>query len=239
MKTKNELWRYSLIILVIFSVLASGYKRDENHSNYKLKYLSETLTDIDGNVYKTIKIGTQTWMAENLKVTHYRNGEPIPNVANVTAWGAGSTGAYCNYDNNENNSKTYGRLYNCYAVNDSRKLAPAGWHVPTDDEWSILINYLGGENVAGDKLKETGETHWGKGNEGVTTNETSFTGIPGGRRDSYGAFADTGDCCFFWSSTVYNNNEAWYREMRYYGSTVYRSEYSKNAGLSVRCIKDN
>src|SRR5665647_3709784 len=113
---------------------------------------SGTVTDIDGNVYHTVTIGTQVWMVENLKTTKYRNGDPIPNVTDNIAWGALTTGAYCNYNNDTNNSITYGRLYNWYAANN-RNIAPSGWHVPTVAEWTILITYVGGKSVGGDKLK--------------------------------------------------------------------------------------
>lgn len=117
-------------------VLTSSCKKDDNNNN------GSTVKDIDGNVYHTIVIGTQTWMLENLKTTKYSNGDPIPNITDSLTWVSLETGAYCNYNNDENNSVIYGRLYNWYSVNDSRKLAPVGWHVPNDSEWRTLTDFL-------------------------------------------------------------------------------------------------
>ena len=121
---------------------------------------TSTVTDIDGNVYQTVTIGTQEWMAENLKVTHYRNGDPIQLVTDDSSWSNLSTGAYCDYDNDGDNVAVYGRLYNWFAVNDSRAIAPAGWHVATAADWQTLIDILGGDAVAGGKMKEAGTAHW-------------------------------------------------------------------------------
>ena len=134
-----------------------------------------SITDIDGNTYKTVTIGTQTWMAENLKVTKYNDGIAIPNVTDNTAWRELTTGALCDYGNTPSNSETYGKLYNWHAVNTG-KLCPTGWHVPSDAEWTELTDYLGGTSVAGDKLKETGSTHWSNLRTGAT-NETGFTAL--------------------------------------------------------------
>jgi len=139
------------------------------------------VTDIDGNVYKTISIGTQNWMAENLKVTHYRNGDPIPEVPDSTTWETITSGAYSNFDNNPNIGAVYGKLYNWYTINDSRNIAPMGWHVSTDLDWVQLTLYLGGDSIAGDKLKEVGTNHWRIPNTGAN-NESGFTAISGGMR---------------------------------------------------------
>lgn len=211
-----------------------------------------TVTDIDGNVYQTIQIGDQEWMMENLKVTHYRNGDSIPEVTDNSTWIVLTTGAYCNYDNNEGNVFTYGRLYNWYAVDDSRGIAPDGWHVPSDDEWKELEMYLGmtqaqaddtGERGTdeGGKLKETGYEHWNSPNTGAT-NEIGFTALPGGYRDSYdgGIFRDFGYHALFWTSTEYQSNHSCERELFYHNSMVSRcnSYYIKNEGFSVRCVRD-
>lgn len=154
------------IIVFITSVFTVSCKKDPASSNEPM-----TVTDIDGNVYKTVTIGNQAWMAENLKVMRYRNGDAIPNVTGGTDWSNLSTGAYCSYDNDDNNIDTYGLLYNWYAVDDSRNLAPEGWHVPTDEEWKELEMYLGMSQSEADdtgyrgtdeggKLKEVGTTHW-------------------------------------------------------------------------------
>jgi len=195
------------------------------------------IIDFDGNVYNTVKIGNQVWMAENLKVTHYRNGDPIPNVTNNTQWSGLTTGAYCNYDNDPNNAITYGRLYNWYAVAESRNLAPIGWHVPSDTEWQILIDYLGGAAVAGGKLKESGTTRWISPNTGAT-NESGFTALPGGYRDSNSGFNDLGNDTDFWSSTEGNSDSAWSRELLYNLASIYRFISSRRYGFSVRLVRD-
>jgi len=194
--------------------------------------------DIDGNVYETIQIGEQLWMAENLKVTHYNNGEEIPNITNNGVWGYLSTGAYGDYDNNPTNSETYGRLYNWYAVDDSRGLCMDGWHVPSDDEYNILTDYLGGESIAGGKMKEAGFEHWNNPNAGAT-NESGFTGLPAGYRDYYnGYYSGMGYNGYFWSSSEDFGFDAWYRVLDYSNSSVYRNLYYRHYGFSVRCLGD-
>ena len=220
-----------------YRVRAYTLLNQSNYSNEETGYINETITDIDGNVYKTVKIGTQVWMAENLKVTHYRNGDPILNITDNTQWDSLTTGAYCNYNNDPNNAITYGRLYNWYAVTDSRNLAPIGWRVPTDAEWQTLINYLGGDDVAGGKIKEAGTTHWSSPNTGAT-NESGFTALPGGYRYYYGYFLNLGDLANFWSSTESNSDDAWYRVLYFNNANVYRCNDSKRSGLSVRLVRD-
>lgn len=195
--------------------------------------------DFDGNIYETIVIGTQEWMAENLKVTHYRNGEPIPIVTDDTQWSGLKTGAYCWFNNNEAaNKNIYGALYNYFTVVDSRNLCPTGWHIPSDAEWTILTTYLGGEAVAGGKMKETGTIHWSSPNTGAT-NESGFTALPGGIRGGGGAFDyPGGDGGFWWSSTEDGTNDAWYRYLLYDYGYVYRGRNDEGAGFSVRCVKD-
>lgn len=195
-----------------------------------------SITDIDGNTYKTVTIGTQTWMAENLKVTKYNDGIAIPNVTDDTAWGELTTGALCDYDNTPSNSETYGKLYNWHAVNTG-KLCPTGWHVPSDAEWTELTDYLGGTSVAGGKLKETGTTHWASPNTGAT-NETGFTALPGGRRIYYVSFINIGYFGLWWSATESSATNAWYRAMYSDYSNVGRNDYSKELGCSVRCLRD-
>lgn len=198
---------------------------------------SGTVTDYDGNVYNTVVIGTQTWMVENLKVTHYRNGEDIPNVTDNTQWAYLTTGAYCNYNNDVSNSTTYGRLYNWYSVNDSRKIAPIGWHVPTDIEWSTLTTYLGGESVAGGKMKETGTTHWTSPNTGAF-NSSGFTALPGGKRYSNGPYDNLSYHGYWWSDTKSSTYTVWLRNMGYESSAVNSSVYVIEFGLSIRCLLD-
>jgi len=210
--------------------------------------LTDTVTDIDGNVYQTVTIGTQLWMAENLKVIHYRNGDAIPNVTDATEWEILSTGAYCNYNNNSSNADTYGQLYNWYAVNDSRNIAPEGWHVPSDAEWKELEMYLGMSQSEADaeglrgtdeggKLKETGTTHWISPNTGAT-NESGFSALPGGYRNHDGYFSIVGSYAYFWSSTEYLSYFAWSRLLYYYYSVVNRISNDKECGFSVRCLRD-
>jgi len=209
-----------------------------------------TVTDCDGNEYMTIKIGDQWWMMENLKVTHYRNGDPIPHVTDDSAWAGLSTGASCNYDNDEGNVAIYGRLYNWYAVDDSRNLAPEGWHVPTDEEWKHLEMFLGMSQAEADafswrgtdeggKLKETGTTHWISPNEGAT-NESGFSALPGGYRYNRGRFGSIGIGAFFWSSTEFDSKGAWLRNLRYDSPQIDRAGNGsyKYYGFSVRCVRD-
>lgn len=210
-----------------------------------------TVTDIDGNTYQTVVIGDQRWMAENLKVTHYRNGEAIPHVTDIDTWDALTTGAYCAYNKNEDNVATYGRLYNWYAVDDSRNIAPEGWHVPTDEDWKQLEMYLGMSQATADsinwrgydeggKLKETGTTHWASPNTGAT-DESDFTALPGGylrALDIGGYFMGIGQYAYFWSSTEHSSIFAWSRSLFYDYSQVSRFEESKHDGVSVRCVKD-
>ncbi len=235
MKKKNSILIYPLLIMGLVLFLTYSCKKKDNTPTPDPT--PTTVTDIDGNVYNTVKIGTQTWMKENLKVTHYRNGIGIPVVTDGPTWAGLSTGAYCDYNNTPSNSIIYGKLYNWYSINDSRNIAPIGWHVPTDAEWTALDNYLGGTSVA-DKLKETGTSHWSSPNTGAT-NESGFTALPGGTRHSDGTFNDIRDYGHWWSSTEYGPSVAWGREMNY-NSSIFSSNfyYSKDAGFSVRCIKD-
>ena len=200
-----------------------------------------TLTDVDGNVYKTVIIGTQVWMAENLETTKYRNGDPIQNATNTINWAGLITGAYCDFTNNATIGATYGHLYNFYTIMDSRQLCPTGWHIPSDTEFTTLSNYLGGDNLAGGKLKEIGTTHWGSPNTGAD-NSTGFTALAGSWRGDDGNFYYyVGWSGNWWSSSEYNANNGLYRSLsynsnifgRYYGAYV-----GKKGGLSVRCIKD-
>jgi uncharacterized protein (TIGR02145 family) len=212
--------------------------------------VTRTVTDIDGNVYPTVKIRDKWWMAENLKVTHYRNGVAIPNVTDATEWINLTSGAYCNYNNNVGYVYTWGRFYNWYAVNDPRGLAPEGWHVPTDEEWKELEMILGMSQSdvddtgwrgtdEGGKLKEIGTVHWDDPNTGAT-NESGFTALAGGYRDGvYSNFNVLYSNAYFWSSTEVNSSHAWYRVLGYFTSEVDRYEDTKRHGFSIRCLKDN
>jgi uncharacterized protein (TIGR02145 family) len=198
-----------------------------------------TVTDCDGNIYHTIKIGTQVWMIENLKTTKYRDCTPIPNVKDDAAWTKLTEGGYCNYKNLEKNSGTYGRLYNWYVIEDKRGIAPQGWHVPTNDEFKTLVEFLGGESMAGGKMKEAGFVHWPSPNKDAT-NSSGFTGLPGGNRGSEsGSFYVLGQYGYLWTSTESEKNRAFNRHLLLY-SGAFEDNYKdvKCAGFSIRCIKD-
>lgn len=196
-----------------------------------------SITDIDGNEYKTITIGTQTWMLRNLSTTRFKDGTPIPLVTDSARWASLTTPAYCWYKNDEAAFKsTYGALYNWFAVNTG-KLCPGGWHAPSDDEWSILTSVLGGEKVAGGKLKESGISFWVEPNTGGT-NESGYTALPGGFRYHDGVFFDLGFGGYWWSTEQYNNSDAFFRFIYYMDSTVFRFNNRKRNGFSVRCVKD-
>ncbi|MBC8345375.1 MAG: fibronectin type III domain-containing protein [Candidatus Marinimicrobia bacterium] len=205
----------------------------------------ETVTDIDGNDYKTVKIGGQAWMAENLKVTKYRDGSAIPKVHSNSDWSNLTTGAYAVYNDDDGNANTYGYLYNWYAITDNRIIAPTGWHVPTDDEWTTLIGFLG--NDPGGKLKETGTAHWNSPNTGAT-NESGFTAIPGGSRassiysSSGGYFSSVGSQGLYWSSTkcssCNNNRDALSLILLHDRANALRYSGSMSGGKSVRLIRD-
>jgi len=198
----------------------------------------QTVTDIDGNVYHAVIIGTQTWMVENLKTTKYRNGDIIQNLPSTSDWSYATTGAWCEYNNLSANGTKYGKLYNWYAVSDTRILAPVGWHVASDSEWTVLTNFLGGTDVAGGKLKEAGTTNWVNQNVGAT-NETKFTALPGGSR-SYtdGTFFDIGRGSYWWTSTILDYTYTWVRSMGSFSQGIGRTGSPKPNGLYVRCVKD-
>src|ERR1035437_587115 len=186
----------------------------------------------------SVTICTQVWMLKNLDVSTYRNGDLIPKVTDPTAWQALTTGAWCWYNNDSATyASTYCKFYNWYAVNDPRGLAPTGWHVPSDAEWTTLGDCLGGWQVAGGAMKETGTTHWKSPNTGAT-NSSGFTGLPGGYRDLYGAFYDVGGDGTWWSSTEANTTEAWSRILLSYSGTIERENFLKPQGWSVRCLRD-
>ncbi|HWR34084.1 MAG TPA: fibrobacter succinogenes major paralogous domain-containing protein [Chitinophagaceae bacterium] len=197
----------------------------------------------------TITIGTQVWMLKNLDVATYRNGDPIPKVTDPIAWAALGTGAWCWYDNDSATyAATYGRLYNWHAVNDSRGLAPAGWHIPSDAEWNILVKSIDPaadtsagnsfqSSIAGGAMKETGTAHWLNPNAGAT-NSSGFTGLPGARRDGIGGFDPIAKSAYWWSSTQVNASIAWYRYLTFFDSSFYKVFFTKSDGYSVRCIKN-
>jgi uncharacterized protein (TIGR02145 family) len=199
-----------------------------------------SMTDQEGNVYKTIVIGTQEWMAENLKTSIYRNGEPIATNLTDVEWENTintQNGAWTFYDNDSQNDCPYGKLYNWYAVVDPRHVCPSGWHEPTDAEWTTLTDYLGGESVAGGKMKTTGTQYWESPNTDAT-NESGFSGLPGGYRDGNGNFIGVGYYGYWWSSSEFDTDYAWLRNL--FNNFGYASSYSdyKQNGFSVRCLRD-
>jgi uncharacterized protein (TIGR02145 family) len=210
-----------------------------------------TISDIDGNVYQTVKIDTQVWMAENLKTTKYNDGTSIAKITDNAAWAAATKGAYSDYNNIPANSTTYGKLFNWYVVdnnaatkvasNGGKNVCPTGWHVSSDAEWITLIRYVGPVEGGG-LLKETGTSHWNTPNAGVT-NETGFTALPGGSRQyndgyNYGTYKGLGMNGFWWSSTEYSPASARYWSMSYLSTNIGRGGLNKKDGLSVRCIMD-
>ncbi len=206
--------------------------------------LTTLVIDKDGNIYNIVTIGSQVWMAENLKTTKYSNGEQLPNETDRIKWLNLSTGAYCWYNNSETIYKNaFGALYNWYAVQDSRNICPTGWHVPSTAEWTTLTSYLGGESVSGGKLKETGTTHWQSPNTSAT-NETGFTALPGGSRfyemnSGIELFDGFGSYGYWWSVTGYSSAFAWYRSISYNSGNAVTYDEWKSDGFSVRCLKDN
>jgi uncharacterized protein (TIGR02145 family) len=194
-----------------------------------------SMNDCDGNNYKTIQIGTQTWMARNLKTTKYNDGTSIPIVTDATAWRDLSTPACCWQNNDPVRKVTYGVLYNWHTVNTGR-LCPSGWHIPNDAEWTILTDFLGGENVAGGKLKESGFSHWNSPNT-CATDEHYFKALPGGIRlansdESFNSLFEMG--C--WWTATFTGEWATSRTMSDNSNHVQKSFYSKKCGVSVRCV---
>ncbi len=210
--------------------------------------LKDTLVDIDGNVYHTVKIGTQIWTVENLKVTHFRNGDSITNLANGKEWGLCKTAAYCNLLDSVSTSEIYGRLYNWYALSDPRFICPEGWHIPSDEEWNVMEKYLDnstdttstgvrGANLACKLKDNTGS--WSQWNQDHgSTNESGFTALPNCQRDYFGKFKGLYKEALFWTSTSYNNDFAFYRLLSYLGNEVDRNFTNKNVGAAIRLVKD-
>jgi len=197
---------------------------------------SEKVVDLDGNSYNIVQIGSMIWTGKNLVVEHYRNGDAIPEVKDPEKWATLTTGAWCYNDNKQENGNIYGKLYNWYAVNDPRGLAPTGWHVATDAEWSILSLLLGGMENAGSPLKAASLWKEQKSDGGK---KIGFEALPAGaRRDTDGKFMLPGEYSRLWSSTESNVNSAWCRSLGYFDAALRRGMANKNIGFSVRCVKD-
>lgn len=201
---------------------------------------AQSVTDLDDHTYTTRKISDQTWMGQNLDVSHFRNGDPIPEVNTDEEWekaGLERKPAWCYYEGSGEQGKTYGKLYNWYAVNDSRGLAPKGWHIPSEEEWMKLSKSLGGDELAGKKLKEKGTVHWKSPNESAT-NESGFSALPGGLNYSFGTFVDLGITGYWWTSTANGDETAVLYSLSYKDSALNNLFLNKGVGISVRCVKD-
>ncbi len=198
---------------------------------------TEIITDIDGNIYHTITIGTQVWMVENLKTTKYNDGTEIPFITDTAeAWYELNSPGYCWYNDDESNRKTTGALYNFYAL-DTGKLCPNGWHVPSDEEWTILTEFIGGEHIAGGKMKETGTSHWLSPNTGAT-NSSGFTALHSGFRGKKGFIPLSIGTALFWSSTAFDDADGWTRYLLFDSEAIGRNNGGKYHGFSIRCLKD-
>ena len=218
--------------VVLLAILAVTHSRSA----------AQGVTDADGNVYDSLAVGSQVWLKENLRTTHYNNGDPIPHVTNSAAWAATRTPAYCWYnDDSTTYAPVYGALYNWYAVdpasNGHRNPCPPGWHVPSTAEWSALTTSLGGETVAGGKMKEAGTAHWSAPNTGAT-NESGFRGLPGGYRGYVdGSFNYVGIFAHWWSTTEGDSALAWGRGLFYLDVSMDNSTSVKRNGFCLRCVK--
>ena len=217
----------------------STVKIDIPAQNKTISFSFIACKDWDNNNYAVVEIGTQVWMAENLKASHYSNGDAITNVSGNSQWVGLTTGGYCDFNNTPNNSLTYGKLYNWHAVNDARNVAPVGWHVATEAEWKTLTSFLGGKDLAGPKLKETGTSKWQSPNDNAT-NESGFTALPGGSRwQSDGSFGGLGYVGSFWSNTPDGASAGLEIDLGSDVDTVAFYSDSRTSGYSVRCIKDS
>jgi uncharacterized protein (TIGR02145 family) len=230
----SENTNYSYRVYAINSEHGSGdYTNEVNVTTLE----ALKVTDVDGNDYPVVSIGTQFWMAENLKTTRLKDETMIPLVSDDLEWNRSITPAYSWYNNDQSNyGETYGALYNWYTASTG-DLCPSGWHVPSDAEWTTLINFLGGDDVAGGKLKEGGTTHWSTPNTGGS-NESGFRALPGGYHNSTGSYNLIGEFGRFWTSTEKDGQIAMYRVMGYNTTAVNSGENSKSSGFSIRCVMD-
>ena len=214
----------------LFTTLGSS----ENYISFNTGVSYGSLTDIEGNIYKTIEIGSQTWMAENLRTLKLNDGTDIPYIENASDWNDLNSPAYCLINTD---TSIYGALYNWYTVS-SERLCPEGWSVPNDQDWSVLTDYLGGQTEAAKSLKEAGARHWLTTNNN-TNNDSGFTALPGGYRNHNGSFGDLSKSGYFWTSTLdTGSGTVFYRSMYYGYNNVDRSSSNQKSGFSVRCIKD-
>lgn len=265
---KNDFqYLYYAIFGEIFSVQSYKIwsKKSQNHNKFlsdfvreikfgKNKYKSidiiENLTDIDGNIYKTVKIGNQIWMAENLRVSRYRNGDSIPLIEDIRDWLNSESGAYCNYNNNFENETKNGKLYNWYCVNDNRHIAPKGWHVPSYADWNILIDYMNNNIPETNDLKIVkslaAKSEWIEdskngiiGNNILSNNNSGFNSFPSGFRNKNGLYNGIGEYAIWWSSTESSGYYVDCFEISNYDEEIQNVNYDKEIGMSIRCIKND
>ncbi|MBL4585997.1 MAG: fibrobacter succinogenes major paralogous domain-containing protein [Flavobacteriales bacterium] len=214
-----------------------------------------TVTDIDGNIYETVKIGTQVWMTENLRTTKYSNGDAIPNITADTTWEDATSSGWCWFDNDSENENVYGKLYNWFVVSDVRNVCPTGWHVPTDEDWKTLELYLGMDSVdvdssgflfrgiaqnIGGMMRAVGTDYWIAPNDSAT-NVSCFSGLPGGGRNTKdGTFTNLGYYAGWWTATEKTTGQggAWYRSLSSENGSFSKSSYKFQNGVYIRCIKD-
>jgi len=203
-----------------------------------ISVIGQTVSDIDGNVYNTVSIGNQVWLGENLKVTKYNNQDPISLVLDDTQWSTETQAAYCYYQGDISNTNNYGNLYNWYVVNNSKNVCPTGYHVPSITEWEELITFLGGNAVAGGKLKEIGFAHWLDPNTGAD-NSSGFTLLPSGwRAHNNGFYESLSYMAYVWSSTSVDASSSSIILAGYDSPACYTSDSHIRTGLPIRCLKD-
>ena len=225
------------------STNVSGTKTDTtNVVDQTTSGYGPNISDTDGNTYKTVYIGKQRWMAENLKTTKYSDGTVITNVTDANQWTKLTTAAWSNYNNSDSLGIIYGKLYNWYSINPisngNKNVCPTGWHVPNDAEWNILIDNLGGLEIAGSKMKEVGNNHWVNQNTDAT-NISLFNALPAGVRGSSGFFETIAVSAYWWSSSNFSELKTYRFKTEKSSGNVYISIENKVAGFSIRCIEDN
>lgn len=215
----------------------TSYGNQVVYTTANLFVLGEGLTDVEGNFYHTIILGDQEWMVENLKTTRYRNGDTISNITGDNPWCFYTDGAWCDYNNDPSISNVYGKLYNWFAVIDERNIAPHGWHIPTNDEWLKLVEYLGGETIAGGKMKEDGSAHWITPNVGAISS-SGFMGLPGGNRMANSGFFYLQQNAVWWSSTEQQSDFAYNLSIFSSSADAFILSSPSNFGNSIRCVRD-
>ena len=225
---KKKYFKITLLILILIAIVSCSKEETETSKQMAAR---PTVLINSGDV----RIGTQIWMIKNLNVSRYRNGDPIPQVTDETQWANLMSGAWCYYNNESSKGIIYGKLYNWYAINDPRGLCPTGYHIPTDAEWTVLTTFLGGEVVAGGKMKAL--TSWFSPNN-EATNSSGFTGLAGGCRNDMGIFSGIYNNGTWWSSSEYVPSYAYSRSLSFYYGNAYQYIYGKTNGFSVRCLKD-